>query len=283
MLAVLYGLGAAVGYGVGDFLAGLAARRAPALAVALVAKIVGGTLLLALAVISGDQTHPATLAWGSAAGIALGLGSLAFYRALAVGWMGVIAAVMGVGQAIFPFFAGVALGERPSQMAIVGAIVAILAIVLVSTGAEVETEKVLGARRRTSGVLLGSLAGFLFGLFFILLDQAKGGGALFPSSVALLSGALTVLVLAAAIRKSILPTRAAMPAIIGVGICSALGTLAFVLGVREGLLSIVAVVEGLSPAVTAICAFLLLDERLSRRQLAGFTAAIAGILLMAAG
>lgn len=283
MLAVLCGLGAAVGYGVGDFLAGLAARRAPVLAVALMTKIVGGTLLLACAAIFGNTTDPGALAWGSAAGIALGLGSIAFYRALAVGWMGVIAAVMGVGQAIIPFFAGVALGERPSPVAILGAIVAIVAIALVSTGAHSEEARVPGASRRTAGVLLGALAGFLYGLFFILLDQAKGGGALLPSAASLLSGAATVLVLAATFRQRILPSRAAMPAIVGVGMCSALGTLAFVVGVREGLLSIVAVVEGLSPAVTAICAYLVAGEKLSRRQLVGFTVAIAGILLMAAG
>jgi drug/metabolite transporter (DMT)-like permease len=283
MLAVLYGLGAAAGYGAADFLAGLAARRAPALAVALVAKLIAGAVLLSLAMLAGEQPGGAGLAWAVGAGVALGLGALAFYRALAVGRMGVIAAVMGVGQAMVPFCAGLAAGERPSQTAIIGAIAATLAIALVSARQNDPQDAALGADGGKGGVLLGALAGFLFGLFFILLDQAKAGGALLPSAAAMLSGAVVVFALGAMLRKGMQLTRAALPAVIGVGICSAAATWSFVLGVREGLLSIVAVVEGLSPAVTAICAFFLAHERLSHRQLGGFAAALAGVLLMAVG
>jgi drug/metabolite transporter (DMT)-like permease len=283
MLPVLFGLGAAAGYGASDFLAGLAARRAPALAVALVSKIVAGAALILLAALAGEQPHGPAVAWGAAAGVALGIGSLAFYRALAVGRMGVVAAVMGVGQAIVPFAAGLALGERPSLVAVIGAIVATIAIVLVLKGKDEAKDAAPGISRSASGVLLGSLAGFFYGLFLILLDQAKGGGALVPAAAAMLSGAITVLVVATVLRRQMLPSLAALPSVIAVGLCSAAATWSFVLGVREGLLSIVAVVEGLSPAVTAICAFLFARERLSRLQLTGFAAALTGVLLMAAG
>jgi drug/metabolite transporter (DMT)-like permease len=283
MLAIIYGLAAAAGYGLGDYLAGVASRRAAAVTVALVAKLVAAGVLFSTAALLGDEMHRPALAWGAAAGVALGLGSIAFYRALAVGWMGVIAAIMGVGQALVPFFAGVAFGERPSSIAVVGAIVAVLAIALVSLGSGDVTGESNGQPKRTSGVLLGAFAGLLFGLFFILLDRAEGGGALYPSATAMLSGAITVLFLALAMRRKIDFAVAALPATLGVGCCSAIATVAFVLGVREGLLSIVAVVEGLSPAVTALCAYLLAKEQLSPRQLMGFMAAIAGVLMMAIG
>jgi len=282
MLAVLYGLGAASAYGTGDFLAGFASRRAPTIVVVLVAKVVGGAMLLVFSAATGDQLNNTAIAWGAAAGVALGLGSLAFYRGLAVGSMGVVAAVMGVGQALVPFVAGVAFGERLSNLALSGAIVGIVAVVLLVAGSAGKAE-VPGASRQPSGLAEGALAGLLFGLFFILLDRADAGGPLFPSASAMFSGAVTVLLPALATRQKLVPSRAAMPAIVGVGVCSGLGTLAFVLGVREGHLSVVAVVEGLSPAVTALCAFFLAEERLSQRKRVGLAVALAGILMMAAG
>jgi drug/metabolite transporter (DMT)-like permease len=282
MLAVMYGLAAAVGYGASDFLAGLGARRAPTLAVVLIAQLVGGVLLLGVAWAVGHGADGKTVTWGVAAGVVLGFGSLAFYRGLAVGSMGVVAAVMGIGQALVPFLVGVTVHGRLSNMAGFGALLGLVAIALVVTNPANDAEAA-NTPLRTGGIVEGALAGLLFGLFFVFLDQADDGGPLLPSASAMLAGAATVLLLGWTLRQQIVPSREALPSILGVGVCSALATLCFVLGVREGHLSIVSVVEGLSPAVTAVCAFCFAAERLSRRQRAGFAVAMAGVMLMAAG
>ncbi|MEM9818514.1 MAG: DMT family transporter [Cyanobacteria bacterium P01_D01_bin.6] len=218
--------------------------------------------------------------WAAAAGVALGLGSLAYYRALALGWMGLVAAVTGVWSALVPFGIGLLLGERPALLAIGGVMAVIIAIALVSGGASTR-QKRHSLRRVSRGLAEATLAGVLFGLFFILLDQAQDSDAIFAAASAMLAAAVTfmgpVLLMN---RQTFRPTRSLMAAIVGVGICSGFGTLCFILAVRNGLLSIVAIAGALSPIPTAACARLFLAERLTGRQLSGFLLAMVGVVLM---
>jgi drug/metabolite transporter (DMT)-like permease len=57
----------------------------------------------------------------------------------------------------------------------------------------------------------------------------------------------------------------------------------YVLAVRGGLLSLVAVLASLYPVSTVVLARLVLGERLGRLQLAGLVLAAAGVALLAAG
>lgn len=279
-MALVFGLLTALGFGIGDFLAGFAARRAPAMAVVFSAKIIGGTLLLFTTLMLGGRADGVDSLWAAAAGVALGLGSLAYYRALAFGWMGLVAAVTGVWSALVPFGIGLLLGERPALLAIGGVMAVIIAIALVSGGASTR-QKRHSLRCVSLGLSEATLAGVLFGLFFILLDQAQDSDAIFAAASAMLAAAVTfmgpVLLMN---RQTFRPTRSLMFAVVGVGICSGFGTLCFILAVRNGLLSIVAIAGALSPIPTAACARLFLAERLTGRQLSGFLLAMVGVVLM---
>jgi drug/metabolite transporter (DMT)-like permease len=52
---------------------------------------------------------------------------------------------------------------------------------------------------------------------------------------------------------------------------------------RHGLLSLTSVLSSLAPAVTVLLAWRLIGERLDRSRWAGVAAAVAGVLLIAAG
>ena len=72
-MAALLALSAAVAYGVGDFLGGVAARRVPPTAVVLWSHLVGLVLLVTLAPVVGGRHHPpcpgrrrrAPVCWGA--------------------------------------------------------------------------------------------------------------------------------------------------------------------------------------------------------------------------
>jgi hypothetical protein len=66
VMVILLGLTAAVLYGSGDFLGGLAARRAHVLAVLTLAQGAGAAVALAAAAMSPGPHTLAGLAWGSA-------------------------------------------------------------------------------------------------------------------------------------------------------------------------------------------------------------------------
>jgi hypothetical protein len=65
-MVILLGLAAAVLYGSGDFLGGMAARRSHVLTVLMLAESAGAAVALAAAAMSPGPAHLAGLAWGSA-------------------------------------------------------------------------------------------------------------------------------------------------------------------------------------------------------------------------
>ena len=70
---------------------------------------------------------------------------------------------------------------------------------------------------------------------------------------------------------------------VGSGALSALANLAFLLAVRSGDLSIVAVITALYPGATVVLAWIVLGERLHRVQVAGLAAAGLAVCLLALG
>jgi drug/metabolite transporter (DMT)-like permease len=118
-----------------------------------------------LAMSGGPGPSLRAVAWGLASGLAGGAGTLVLYRGLARGQMSVVGPVSAVGAAVVPVAAGVALGERPSMLAVAGVLVALPAIVLVAASGSVRGK--LGA-----GLLDGLAAGVAFGILFIGLAQA---------------------------------------------------------------------------------------------------------------
>ena len=132
-MAVLLALLSAVGYGAGDFCAGLASRRydagpvsAATQTIALVAAAVS------LAIVHGHTPTAGELWWGAASGIGSGVGVLALYRGLAAGQMSVTATLSAVLAAVVPAIVGLALGNRLTAGAAIGIVVAVPAIAMVS-------------------------------------------------------------------------------------------------------------------------------------------------------
>src|SRR6266571_3804095 len=97
-MVILFGLAAALLYGAGDFLGGLA--------------------------------------WGIGAGLVGGLGLIIFYTGLAAGPMSVVAPVSGLVSTVLPVGVALAEGERPGAGVYVGALLCLVAIVLASSATD---------------------------------------------------------------------------------------------------------------------------------------------------
>ena len=82
-MVVLLGLTAAMLYGTGDFLGGLATRRAPVLMVLMLAETAGVIVALPAAFMSPGPARPDGVVWGISAGLVGGLGLIIFYVGLA--------------------------------------------------------------------------------------------------------------------------------------------------------------------------------------------------------
>jgi drug/metabolite transporter (DMT)-like permease len=132
MLAVVLALGSSLCWGVGDLLAGLAARRGPARAVTITGQLVG-LGVAGMVVLSLGRPFPGIVAVAPAllAGIALALGTVAYFAALAGGTMSIVAPIAAT-SAVVPVVVGLLQGERPSVYQFLGAVLALAGVALAS-------------------------------------------------------------------------------------------------------------------------------------------------------
>jgi drug/metabolite transporter (DMT)-like permease len=276
MGAVLLALLAAAGYGVSDFVGGVAARRVAALRVVLVSYPLSVLLVAAVAPVVGGRVELGSLLWGLAAGATAGLAVWWFYLALATGPMSVVSPLTAVLVAGLPLLYAVARGERPGQLALVGAGLALVAVVLVSR----EAPSALPFTRRVALLTVGS--GVAFAVYFVLLAQVDTGTGLWPLLASRVGAASVVLVAAVVAGQLRAPRGVPLRLALLAGVLDVVANTAFLFAVQGGLLSLVSVITALYPAATVLLAAVVLGERTGRVQQVGMALAAVAVGLIAA-
>lgn len=284
---------ASVLWGVCDTLGGSLSRRLTTIAVLAVSQSVAAVGLLAyVLLVSGPRlTQPADLYPAIAAGICWMLGLAAFYRALALGTMGVVAPVASAG-AVVPVAIGVAAGERPSVLQAVGVAVAIIGVVLCGG----PSRNGDGHPRHLRDLQLAVVAAVCFGAELVLLDRTSASTdallSLVPVRLTAWSLVMAVMAVqrlrharrraaAAPVPASETGARVPVLALVALGVLDLLAMAAYVVAGRSGALSVVAVLASLSPAVTVLLARWVHRERLQHVQQWGVLASVGGAALMA--
>jgi drug/metabolite transporter (DMT)-like permease len=276
---ILLALGAAVSYGVSDFTGGLLSRTTRVFVVVLLSQIVSSALLLGVVPFWEADVSGSAIGWGAAAGLAGVSGASLLYRGLAIGRMSVVAPITGVLGAGVPVVVGLAAGERPGPMALAGAGLGLLAVVLISRAPDPAVDAPPDSPR---GIAEALGAGLGFGLFFVLLERSPVDSGLWP----LVGTRISMIVLVGGIvalgRISVrIPAGMALP-LVGLGFVNVLSDLLYLLATRRGLLSLVAVITSMYPATTVLLARLFLDERMAGQQLVGLAMGGVSVALIAA-
>jgi uncharacterized membrane protein len=277
-MTALFALSAALTFGASDFAGGLAARRAPALAVSWLAQAAGLAIVVPGLLLLPGVVSPAALGAGAVAGVAGACGLVLYLRGLALGPMGLAAPLSAVTGAVLPVAIGFGGGERPTTLATVGIGLGLTAVVLIS-GRDLATAARGGAGGR--GPLLALLGGFGFGVFFVALDAAPADSGLWS-----LVGARTasVLLLGAALlaRRTAVPNdRRFLALAVATGTLDMLANVLFLAAVRSGMLSLAALISSLYPVVVAGLAHGLLRERLDRVQWGAVATCVGAVALIA--
>jgi drug/metabolite transporter (DMT)-like permease len=279
VLAVLLALVASSCWGVADFIGGLRSRR---VALPVVLAFVEGTgLVLVLALIALEsEPLPSTraLLLSLAAGLAGVLGLGAFYRALAIGTMSIVAPISATAVAL-PVVLGVATGDRLSAVTSAGLACAVVGVVLASREADAGTGRAAAGR---ASIALALAAALGFGSYFALSDAAADESVLWLLVVARIV-VLPVLAAIVLVRRPPRPTRPDALALVAAGTLDVSATGLYGLANTKGALSIVSVVGSLYPVTTVLLARAVLGERIRAVQTAGILAALAGVALIAAG
>lgn len=245
-----------------------------AAAVAFASQVIGTACVIVMILI----VRPTPPSWpdlglGAIGGICGGLGVFVFYKALAMGTMSLVAPVSALGAGV-PMVFGIADGERPSTLALAGALIALAGAVLAS--------RAPGHAPR-HGLGLAALAALGFGAFFVLIKPAADTSVLWAGLSTRVSSVPILLAVCFAIKTSVRVGTGLWPLMIGAGVLDIAANLAYAEATQHGLLSIVAVLAGLYPIATVVLAQVVLKERLSQGQAAGVLAALVGVGFIAAG
>jgi drug/metabolite transporter (DMT)-like permease len=278
VLGLAISLASAMSWGISDFLGGTQSRRMPVVAVLVVSQPVGLVLALAMVPALGADPLPAEkLAIGFAAGAAAVAGLGAFYKAMAVGTISVVAPVAALGVVV-PVAVGLARGENPEAVQLLGLAVAVAGVVILSY--EEDSEGAPVARR---SIALAALAGLGIGLFFTGLDLASADRPGWTIVSARLGGVAAIAAAALAVRPSLARVPAALWVLLAIGVFDILANTLFAVASTRGLLPVVAVGGSMYPAFTIALAHIVLGERLIVSQRVGVVLALAGVALIAAG
>ncbi len=275
-MAIVFSLISALSYGVSDFLGGIFAKRSSPWQVAIVGQTSSGFFSLIAALLIAGSPTSRDLAFGALAGLGGGFGVAFLYRGLSTARMGVVAPLSAIGTALLPVGVGLATGDRPSSLAVIGIVCAFPAIVLISRVVDENPS-------HRGGVIDGILAGIGFGALFVFLGQVGEEAGLFPLVMSQMTSVLAVIVTATVLRQAWLPRTRAPWIAVTMGPLGATAQGAFMYATHHGLLSVVSVISSLYPASTVLLAAVILREKIHGWQGVGLVFAALAVALVAAG
>lgn len=278
-LAVL----SAASWGGSDFVGGLGSRRASPLLITVSGQAVSLVILAAMCfglhvAVPSARALALTAVAGFEAAIALAL----FYRALAMGTMGLTAALTGLMTALVPVAFSALHYGLPAPVTMTGLAAGCVAIWLITH------QHGEGAKATPpAALLLGVLAGAGFGTQLILFKMAEpafAGAADFMAALAITAVARTAgvsaLVLVLLVTRPAATGQSFWAAGVFAGSMDTIGTLFYLGAASHGRLDTAAVICSLYPGGTILLSALVLRERPTRRQMAGMALALGAVALL---
>lgn len=288
-MTALFALATSLLWGLADFGGGLLTRRTPALTVVVVSQCIAASVLGVVVMATGAWSEAGGRLWFAVAAGAVGpVAMLSFYKALALGPMGVVSPLGSLGVAV-PVGVGLTIGERPALLQVAGIAVAVAGIVLAGG------PQLRGAPVQRRAVLLTLLAAFGFGTVMALIAEASTTLtglflALFVQRLTNIAVGGTALYVSVRRGGRALPEEGgravvftALPALAFVGLADVAANGSYAIAAQHGPVTVAAVLASLYPVVTALAARGVLGERLRAIQAAGAGLALLGTVLLAAG
>lgn len=280
--SVMFGVIAAVSWGIADFLAAVISKRLGILGTVFgvhVASVAATTIYLVFVL---DPTMPSLGQLAALFGISLlaVVTYLAFYRSLQIGPVAVISPIVSTYAVVVILLAVLFLGERLSAFQTIGVVGTIVGIVVASMNPRTlrRKETLIGA-----GVLLGILATLGLGLWqFAIGVLSREIGWFLPIYISRVVTLAYITPIVAA-RHSWPWRQASVLLLIGVsvvGLVETVGLFAFARGSEIGIISIVAAASITYPVIPVLGGLAIFRERLSLLQWSGLLIALVGLLVL---
>jgi uncharacterized membrane protein len=282
---VIYGLAAALGWGLSDLWAAISGRRIGSGRTVVISQVAAAIVigLVVLLVRPSFDRIPTVAGWLVVNGF---LGAAAYatlYRALQLGPIAVVSPVLATYAIVPVLLAVVILGESLDSLAAIGAAVTIAGAVLTSTDL-----RDLRSETRTSvpGLPWAVVSTLLFGVATYVMGWSAQEAGFLPSLWFGRTAIAIVVVLAGivvwtrsrkrGVRGANMTTRAIWFAA-AVGVAELAGTIAYARGAEVGLVSIVTAASATYPLIPVLGGLHLLHERLAPSQYVGIALVVVGL------
>jgi len=283
---VIFGLGAAFGWGLADLFAALSGRRIGSWATVTVAQVVSAVLVGGLLLLVGPDLGGlgSVAGWLVPSAVVASVAYVALYRALELGPIAVVSPVLAA-YAVIPVLLAVALlGETLGEPQLAGVVVTISGAILTSTDLRALRA---GSHSMPPGLPWAIVSTVLFGAAaFVFAWAAQRAGWLPAMWLSRTTSAAALLLVVAAIRgrggRTLppgLPALAIGLAVL-VGLVDLSGTMAYARGSEVGLVSIVTAISATYPIVPVFGGVALFGERPAPNQYIGVAMVVAGLVLL---
>jgi drug/metabolite transporter (DMT)-like permease len=285
---VIYGLVAALGWGLSDLWAAMSGRRIGSGRTVVVAQVAVAVVISVLVLIVRPDLSgiPAVAPWLVPNAF---LGAAAFatlYKGLQLGPIAVVSPVLASYAVVPVLLSVILLGETLGGWEVVGVLVTIAGAALTSTDPKALRA---GTRTKPAGLPWAIVSTLLFGVATYVMGWAAKEAGFLPS---LWFGRLTmtgVFLIAALVlwvrsrstgeaRDPVAPSMLRLAVLVGV--MELVGTISYARGAEVGLVSIVTAASATYPLIPVLGGVVLLHERPVPTQYLGIAMVIGGLLLL---
>lgn len=269
-MGIIYGALTSLSIGFADlFGRRVVNARGPIVAGAAMQFVATITSLVAVVLVSSRFVMGDMLI-GLASGVGIGVGLWAYFSGLQRSSSAVVAPIVATMSAVVPYGYAVVRGASPALLAVVGAVFALVGLVVITLGAG-RTESMAAGLRW--GLISG--CGYGFGLSIVIEATAASGA--WPSVGQRVAAFALMIVLARRMRLDPLPPVGLRVAAIAAGVLAGLSTIFYLFGVQADATSAV-VTASLFPAVSVIVGRLAYGDDVVPRQIVGIAIVLLGVI-----
>ncbi len=269
-MGLLFGLLTAVSIGCSDLfgrrLLGVHGALTTGMGVQFVAI---GASLLGLVFVPSTFSA-ADFVYGLVSGVGMGIGLWAYFGGLERSSSAVVAPLVATLSAVIPYTYALARGASPTTLSVLGAVVALLGLVVITVG---------GTRpdNFADGLRWGVISGLGYGIgLSVVIDASDAGGA-WPAVGQRASGFLILLMLASRASVRLVPNAALRPWLLASGLFAALSTIFYLVGLEIDAPSTV-ITASLFPAMSVIVGKAIYHDHVAGHQVAGLGVVLIGML-----
>ncbi len=245
------------------------------LAVAVVAQGVACLASMATVVIVPSAFVVDDLLIGLASGIGVGFGMVLYLGGILRSSSTVVAPLVAVLTVVIPVAYASVVDEMPSWLVVAGVVVAVLGLVLITTGV-----RAVGGVR--AGLLWGTGAGMAYGFGLSVLMETDGASGSWPGTAQRFAGFLITVAIALSSRTALVPCRGTRMWAALSGVLGSAATLTYIFAVQADPLP-AAVTGAMFPAVSVALGRVVFGDEVRRSQGFGLLLTLAGVGAVVAG